>query len=297
MYDSVLEVTTNAEGYELKEHGKFFYPVGCYRNDMSESKIILHWHEELEVIFVVEGSVIVGAGTAEKILHEGDGFFINSNILHDVRQVENHGGVIKSLVFHPYLIGNLRSIFWSKYLRPLIKNKNLPFIYFNGNSEKDFQIVSWIRQAWESEAEEKFGFEFEVRNFLSKIILKISEGKIEKIYAPTPQEQRDAERLKQMIKFIEQNFTKDLTVAEIAEQVSVSKSECLNCFKRTTGISPIQFLKEYRLLLASEKIRSTQKNISEIAEDCGFLDMSYFAKSFRQMFKISPTAYRKNFGQ
>lgn len=292
MYKSVCNIDTDANGYELKEHGKFFYPVGCYFNDMSVAKIIWHWHDELELIFVESGTIKVGAGQNEKILVAGDGCFINSEVIHDVQQIDSREGILKSIVFHANLIGDTLSIYRTKFLNPLLENKNLPFIFFDGRQEKDFEIISLIRQAWEVEAAESFGYEFAVRNFLSQIILKLHEGKIGKIYSPTPKELRDNERLKGMIKFIESHFAENLSVAQIARTVAVSDSECTQCFRRVTGLSPIQFLKKYRILFAAEKIRSTKMKISDIAFECGFTDMSYFAKSFRQIFKTSPTDYR-----
>ena len=102
------------------------------------------------------------------------------------------------------------------------------------------------------------------------------------------------ERTKLMITYIESNFANDINLNQVAKTAALSESECQHCFKRSTGLSPIQFLKEYRLLRSAELIRSTNMNISEIAAQCGFLDMSYFAKSFRQLFNVSPTTYRQN---
>ena len=291
MYKSVAEVFIKPDGYELRDHGDFFYPVSCYMDDMRNAKVIWHWHKELELIFVEHGIIKVGAGQTEKILSEGDGCFINSEILHNVEQVENQEGILKSVVFHADLIGNLNSIYRAKFLNPVVENKSLPFVYFDG--EKNSEIVSLIRNAWESQAAEKFGYEFDVRNFLSKIILKLIEGNAGKIYSPTSRELRDNERVKIMMNFIEKNFAENLTLEQIAATIPISKAECILCFKRVTGNTPRKFLKDYRVLLAAEKIRSSKKNISDIAFDCGFTDMSYFSKSFREIFKISPTDYRQ----
>lgn len=293
MYKSVAEVFTKSDGYELREHGDFFYPVVCYADDMRNAKVIWHWHKELELIFVERGIIKVGAGQTEKILSEGDGCFINSGIPHNVEQVENREGILKSIVFHADLIGNMNSIYRTKFLNPVIENKNLPFIFFDGKIFSE--TVSLIRSAWESQAAENFGYEFEVRNFLSKIILKLVEGNAGKIYSPTSKELRDNERVKIMMNFIEKNFAENLTLEQIAATIPISKAECILCFKRVTGNTPRKFLKDYRVLIAAEKIRSSKKNISNIAFECGFTDMSYFSKSFREIFKISPTDYRNSF--
>ena len=292
MYKSVLNVCADADGQEIRTHGTFSYPVACYFDDMSKATVISHWHEELELILVTEGSLIVGAAQTEKILTAGDGCFINANVLHDVRRIDSSTGVLKSIVFHPRIVGSREDIFWIKFLSPLLKDERKQFIFFD--AQKDSELAALIAEAWHSQSEERRGFEFDVRNCLSKIILSLSAGSSGKAYSPSPSELRDAERVKLMLQFIEKNFAEEITLEQIAAAASLSKSEAHRCFKRATGLPAFQFLIKYRILLAAEKLRSTRQSISDVAASCGFLDMSYFSKAFRETFKATPTDYRKN---
>ena len=295
MYKISGDINVDPKGQELRLHGTLAYPIACYYNDMSIRPTIWHWHEELELIVVKEGAVKVAAGSAEEILNEGDGCFINSDVAHSVWQIDSKTGVINSIVFHPKLIGSRHSIYWQKYIGPLIENKSQQFILFDSKQLKDNKIIGLVQSAWQAEADERPGFEFEVRSLLSQLIFLISEGRGGTVYIQTPKELRDMERTKLMITFLENHFTDNVNLEQISKAAMISDSECLRCFKRVTGSSPIQFLKEYRLLRAAELIKTTKLKISDIAEQCGFLDMSYFAKSFREAFKQSPTIYRKNF--
>lgn len=292
MYKISGNINIDNNGQEIRNHGNLAYPIACYYNDMNEFPAIWHWHEELELIVVKNGKVKIGAASAEKILGEGEGCFINSNVAHSVWKSDSNDGIINSIVFHAKLIGSRDSIYWQKYLKPLTENQSRPFIFFDSNQEKDRKIINLIQSAWQAEAEELFGYEFEVRDYLSKIVFLISEGKSGKIYSPTPAELRDMERTKVIVTYIERHFNDEVTLGQLAKIAALSESECMRCFKRSTGLTPIQFLKQYRLVRAAELIRSTQLNISNIAEQCGFLDMSYFAKSFKQIFNESPTEYR-----
>lgn len=293
MYKISSDINVDNNGQEIRMHGNLSYPIACYFNDMSKNPIIWHWHEELELIVAAKGSIKVCAASAEKIINEGEGCFINSNVAHSVHKVESQAGILNSIVFHPKLIGDRHSIYWKKYLKPLIENQSKQIIHFEPSKVKDSKIISLIQSAWQVEADEKFGFELEVRNLLSTLVLMLSEGSSGKVYNPTPKDLRDMERTKLMITFIENHFNDELTLNQISKVVSISESECLRCFKRSTGLSPIQFLKQYRLIRAAELIRTTQLNISNIAEQCGFTDMSYFSKSFKEIFNESPTNYRR----
>ena len=95
-----------------------------------------------------------------------------------------------------------------------------------------------------------------------------------------------------MLTFIQANYDRQLTIEEIAAACAISTSECIRCFRSTIGTTPIAYLKSYRLQQAALKLQLSTDKISAIAESCGFQEMSYFAKSFREMYGCTPSEYR-----
>ncbi|MDE7197873.1 MAG: helix-turn-helix transcriptional regulator [Lachnospiraceae bacterium] len=71
-----------------------------------------------------------------------------------------------------------------------------------------------------------------------------------------------------------------------------STSECIRCFRGTINTTPIAYLKSYRLQQAALKLQLGTDKISAIAESCGFQEMSYFAKSFKEIYGCTPSEYR-----
>ena len=102
------------------------------------------------------------------------------------------------------------------------------------------------------------------------------------------------ERMKTMLAFLNENLSEELTLEKIAQSAAISETECLRCFRRNVGMTPIHFLKETRLQHAAGLLRSGEGSISEIAAACGFLDMSYFSRAFRLFYGVTPTEYRKS---
>ena len=100
------------------------------------------------------------------------------------------------------------------------------------------------------------------------------------------------ERTKIMLGYIEKHLSESITISDIAEAAVISESECLRCFKRSIGTTPIQYLKELRIRRAAEMLSSYNCSVSYAAEHCGFLDMSYFSKSFRCLMGETPKQYR-----
>ena len=75
-------------------------------------------------------------------------------------------------------------------------------------------------------------------------------------------------------------------------ELHLSKSQFYRKITRLFGKSPNQFLKEYRLQQSISLLRSTEKNVSEIAFLVGFKSQSHYSKSFQHLFAISPTAFK-----
>ena len=104
---------------------------------------------------------------------------------------------------------------------------------------------------------------------------------------------RDSQRMKNMLQYIDEHYSDNITINEIAESVSLSVSECLRCFHRNIGTTPIQYLKSFRIKKAAELLTNTDMKIVDVGIVCGFQDMSYFAKTFRNIYGCTPSKYRE----
>ena len=87
----------------------------------------------------------------------------------------------------------------------------------------------------------------------------------------------------------------ELTVERIAASVALSESACLRSFRQMLGITPIQYVKQFRVEKAAELLRSTRLKTGEIGMECGFADGSYFIKTFREIKHCTPKEYRAKF--
>lgn len=286
-------VQTNIQGEELREHGTRLFPVACYLDVLPCDDIPWHWHNELEMGFVVKGNVVVNAGLAQYELHAGEAFFINSNILHMVVSCDDSVCEIHSVVCHPRAIsGSTDNIVWQKYLKPLMENQACPGFHLTADEAWQRRILDHLTLLWKSAETEEYGFELHIRNELSTIISLLSEHQPvvnRKVFGKA---QRDNARIKEMISYIQANYSRELTVEDIASSCAVSASECIRCFRATINTTPIAYLKSYRLQQAAIKLQLTTDKIAVIAESCGFQEMSYFAKSFKEIYGCTPSEYR-----
>ena len=287
-------VSTDRQGRELVEHGTPLFPVACYHDNLGEVEVPWHWHDELELLIVESGTARVSVNRTDYVVNQGEGFFINTGALHGVWKAAEGPCYLRSVVFHPRLVGgSVDSILWQKYLEPLLSDPCRPCVPFGDREEWERAAVTAIQAAWQSYVSEAEGFEFEVRGQLSRLILLLTEHcpAIEK--KSSEKALRDGERIRVMLQYIQEHYGEELTLLQIAKSAAVSKNECLRCFRSTIGFTPIQYLKQVRIQKAAQLLTSTNRQISDIGAACGFQEMSYFAKTFRELKGCTPGVFRK----
>lgn len=102
----------------------------------------------------------------------------------------------------------------------------------------------------------------------------------------------DRETQKRMIHYINENFGEKITLDAIAAAGQVSKSKCSSLFRTYIGLTPIDYVNEYRLGVSRGLLEKEDTPIADIAYTCGFTSQSYFTKLFRQSFHMTPREYR-----
>lgn len=95
------------------------------------------------------------------------------------------------------------------------------------------------------------------------------------------------------LKFIEENFKDDITSVEIAANVGISSDYITKQFKKELEITPLEYLRKYRIAKAIELIKTTDMSISDISTACGFNDLSLFSRVFKQTFGLTPRDFKK----
>ena len=283
-----------ADGRELKKHGSAFFPVAAYHDDLRREAVPWHWHEEPEAAVITDGEARLLVETEVYQIKKGDGYFINTGVLHGVEALTDSGCCMHSIVFHPRLVGgSAESVFWQNYIRPLLLNHCFTCGILDGSVLWHRKACDSIETAWQAMAKEPQGYEFQVRGSLSQLILLLHMHQPEPKREPSQRELRDAQRIRTMLQYIQEHYMEEVTTASLAASAMISESECLRCFHKTIGLPPMQYLKQFRIQKAAELLISTEKKIGDIGAECGFLDTSYFTKVFRELRGCTPGEYRR----
>uniref|UniRef100_UPI000BBC801A helix-turn-helix domain-containing protein n=1 Tax=Calothrix sp. NIES-2100 TaxID=1954172 RepID=UPI000BBC801A len=100
-------------------------------------------------------------------------------------------------------------------------------------------------------------------------------------------------KLQQAISYIQDHLEQDLTLAEIAEVVSMSMYHFARLFKQSTGFAPHQYVINCRIEKAKKLLTRSEKTIEEICQQVGFQTQSHFTNVFRKLIGTTPKAYRE----
>lgn len=289
------DIVADGEGRELVQHGSALFPIACYAEDVKSYSVAWHWHEEFEFILAVKGPLTVDVNKTQLVLRTGQGVFINSGVLHAVEQAESGNALLHSGVFHPRLVGGMDTIFWQKRICPLLQPGAPAFFLLDSGTAWQREALACLQDAWQAVADEPPDYENEARYRLTTVLRLLGAQCEEGGVKVSQQEQIAAERMKQMLRFVEEHYAEELTVERIAACVALSESACLRSFRQLLGITPIQYVKQFRVEKAAELLRSTRLRTGEIGAECGFTDGSYFIKTFRELKHCTPKEYRQRF--
>lgn len=254
-----------------------------------------HWaySNHFRIGLVMEGTLTLHAGSQTAFVHAGDGFFINTQVRHLFTTATNDPVLLYSVCFHPRIIGgSADSVYWQKYINPLSSNSSYPLQIFHKQETSDEESLQHILHVLRTLQYRIPGYELLVRNELSFVILDLIGRQSFEQNSISRKQLRNEERIHHMLQYIEQHYAAPISLQDLSSSISISVSECIRCFKDTLMMTPINYIRMFRLIKAEEQILHTNKTISEIAFDCGFQETSYFNRCFKKQYKQTPLQYR-----
>ena len=106
---------------------------------------------------------------------------------------------------------------------------------------------------------------------------------------------RRLSRIGQALAFLEHHLEQDISMEELALTVGLSASTLNRAFRQAVGLPPKAYHMRLRLRRAALLLQTTDLNIGQVAEQCGFRDSNYFSRQFRHVMDMSPREYRRKF--
>ena len=277
-----------------QEHGNTLFPYNTYLCSipLDFSEIPTHWHNEIELIYVKKGMGTITVDFRSYSIKAPALFFILPGQMHAISQYETERMEYENILFHPKLLYSAGADTTEQtFLRPLLQGKFQIPVLFVPEMENYKEVVSPIDACDEISRDKPTGYEIFIKGqlylFFYRLISfypnEVGKGK----------NRKHLEKIKPVIKYIEKNYSKRISIEEMASECGVSQAHFMRFFKDTIGMSFVTYLNHYRLTMAAKLLRGTTKSVLEISEEVGFSNLSHFNREFKKKYQFTPLSYRK----
>lgn len=252
-----------------------------------------HWHKEMELFYLDNGVLEYYTPKGKTVFPAGSGGLLNSNVLHMTKPQKGAIGTTQMIhLFDSSLIGGQQgSRIEQKYITPLTAAPHVEIIPLYPDIPEQKEILDDIRLSF-ALSKDDFAYEIQLRSALSGIwcrLFRLSEPLLREKENPD----KTNGKLKQMMIYIHEHYAEKISVKDIADSAFISERECFRAFHNYLHMTPVEYLKGYRLQSACHMLAKSQESITFISHSCGLGSSSYFGKVFRDCTGYTPLEYRR----
>lgn len=250
-----------------------------------------HWHQTLELFYMEEGSLEYTTPSCHHLFPAGSAGLVNVNVPHTTRTYSPQAGRQLLHLFDPCLIsGHQGSRVEEKYVLPLVTAAQVELIPLHPEDPHQAETIRLIRDAFRLSAADP-GYELHLRSALSGIWLRLLETAGPQLQA-RQQSSRHSGQIRQMMVYAHEHYGEKLTVTDLARSASISERACFALFQSHLRMTPMEYLKNYRLQMACRLLTQTRRSVSDIAAACALGSSSYFSRTFHESMGCTPLEYR-----
>ena len=253
---------------------------------------ISHWHKDLEFILIKEGSMTYNINGELVELTKGQGIMVNSRQLHYGFSAQHNECEFICIVLSPELLqGN--EWFYQTYVEHITENSACPYLLLEPSGWQA-SVIDRLEHLSRS-----FGDAPAVPSSYFEVIadfLAVMEILYENLKVENPLRKRESSELatlKSMITYIEDHYAEHISLEDIALSGTCCKSKCSALFKKYLRDTPITYVTKLRLRKSLPALLDLDKNITDVAYECGFSGTSYYCETFRKYYGTSPLLYKK----
>lgn len=280
--------------YELKEnkpHGTKDDPFSTYHiRDVNRAfQIPVHWHDELEIIYVKRGSLNVNIAGESYVGKPGDAFVVSPGNLHFMGSQTGKVDYYTFLFPMKYITFNAEDMLDREVLEPLNSGRHMIHPQIGKTARDICEELIDIHQLKNSEAEQKIAAQLKTKMTLLQFILKMWQEGFIKDNATSGRNTIE----KEMVSYIQQNYTEKISLKEFGSQFHLSEKYISRYFKEHFHITLSQYVNHLRLEHARQLLQDTALPITEVAMQSGYQNVSYFIRSFKETYGVPPLKYRK----
>ena len=281
--------------FELKEnkpHGTKDDPFSTYhiQNGGQSFQIPVHWHDELEIIYVKSGFLTVNISGENYIGKPGDAFVVSPGNLHFMGSQTGTVDYFTFLFPLKYIAFRTDDMLDDKLIEPLNSGHLMISPEVKDTVKEQCEQLAGVYAAEIDESESKITSQIRKKIILLQFIHELWKKGF--IVENDTTGRNTVE--KEMVSYIQQNYTGKILLREFGEQFHLSEKYISRYFKEHFHITLSQYVTYLRLEHAKQMLQETDISVTEVAMQSGYQNISYFIRSFKKTYGVSPLKYRKS---
>ena len=281
--------------FELKEnkpHGTKDDPFRTYHieNRGQSFQIPVHWHDELEIIYVKSGFLTVNISGENYIGKPGDAFVVSPGNLHFMGSQTGTVDYFTFLFPLKYIAFRSDDMLDDKLIEPLNSGHLMISPEIKDTVKEQCEQLARVYAAEIDKSESKITGQIRKKIILLQFIHELWKKGF--IVENDTTGRNTVE--KEMVSYIQQNYMGKILLREFGEQFHLSEKYISRYFKEHFHITLSQYVTYLRLEHAKQMLQETDISVTEVAMQSGYQNISYFIRSFKKTYGVSPLKYRKS---
>lgn len=256
--------------------------------------ILFHWHTDIEIIYVSEGTAQFHIDYEYFDSQAGDIILIRPNALHSIHPIQRATHTMDVLHFNLDLVGiSHKNIATLKYLQPLY-NGDFEFARrIQPDAPGYEEIKSCLLDCMKNGRDQGPFYELRIKSQLNELLYLLYSHHyiVEKKFST--EAYRREEKIRLVLDHISDHYQEELMIEQLAELCNFSPTHFMNFFKKQLGISCMEYIIQFRLKKAAHLLQHSDQAIIEIASQSGFNNLSNFNRQFKKYYETTPSHYRK----
>lgn len=248
------------------------------------SSILSHWHERIEFIYILEGTLNMVCGSFNSVVSPGDLIVVNPNQIHAATSGKNGVKYYALCVKNKPLYNISTNSNCSKFILPIILRKRCFQCLIH-----DENINKILLHLFSEYQQKDTAYELAIQADILQLFALLNRFYIDNDTIPIVM----TSQFEHVLTFINEHFTENITTESVAHQFAFNKSHFCRKLKAQTGMPFMQYLNQLRMNLACTLLSTTNKSITVISNECGYNDINYFSRKFHQFYGMTPSTFLK----
>jgi AraC-like DNA-binding protein len=267
------------------------FPLKVFTTDVTEFPP--HWHQAVEVVYVLDGSLKIGVNNEIYTLNARDMMLISGGDIHYFVPQPRHVNRI-ILHFEMAFFESFSTVVKDKrFTRILLKESD------SAGSKNGICVHSILEEhilgILKENEEKREGYKIALKARLFDILVILLRHIPMESYSAHEKNRHlnRLERLENVFRYVERNFGSNIRLDEISAVANFSVYYFTRFFKEATGMTFVKYVNNYRVAKAAEYLIDTDDPITEVVFKSGFGSIKTFNRVFKQLKGCSPSQYKK----